>query len=73
MSPEDRNLMSAMMSFASAAQNYVEVLARHQGRTPTMFHDITIRVGRVHDEVILDGIKVLDQQLKPVSIGGCFK
>lgn len=73
MTPEDRNLMSAMMSFASAAANYAEVLARFEGRDPTIFHDITIRVGRVHDEVILDGIKILDQQHNLISTGGCFK
>jgi hypothetical protein len=72
MTPEDRNLMSAMMSFASAAASYAEVLARHEGREPTMFHDITIRVGRIHDEVIIDGMKVLDQNLNTVSTGGCY-
>lgn len=72
MTPEDRNLMSAMMSFASAAANYAEVLARHQGRQPSMFHDLTIRVGRIHDEVVIDGIAVFDQQFQSVSRQGCF-
>ena len=72
MSPEDRNLMSAMMSFASAAANYAEVLARYEGRESSMFHDINIRVGRVHDEVVIDGIQVCDQDLMVLSTTGCF-
>lgn len=72
MTPEMRNLTSALLSYASAAANYADALALYQQREPTMFHDLTIRVGRVHDEFIIDGVKVLDQNLKPVSMGGCF-